>query len=332
MRRLLLNALTGAMTLLLLAVLTVPAVRILHSDASASAPAPRRIFGVYVDPWHVDDWARSEHVEPQLVAKFESFSRRRTADAFLDEAERKRIGYVLIAWEPWKPVPTSFGVMRQARQQPGYGNSEIARGAQDAYIRKFARGLAGFDGTVYLRYAHEMNGSWYPWSGDPAAYRRAWRHVVEVVRGTGADNVRFVWSVNPSLFETYEAWRRRLKLYWPGQRYVDLVGSTMINFGGRKNYTVTRFASRIRALRWDYGKPIILPETNTAYGGRVTWLRELRVMLRSMPFVHGMVWSQLPSRGVAHLKGVGVGWLDWDVQHDPAATAVLRGIARDGSS
>jgi hypothetical protein len=82
----------------------------------------------------------------------------------------------------------------------------------------------------------------------------------------------------------------------------------------------------------DYEKPVLLPETNTAYVGRVTWLRQLRVMLRSMPFIRAMVWSQLPSRGVANLKGRGVGRLDWDVQRDPRATAVLRAIARDGSS
>ena len=31
---------------------------------------------------------------------------------------------------------------------------------------RFARSLARFPGTVYLRYAHEMNGYWYPWSRD----------------------------------------------------------------------------------------------------------------------------------------------------------------------
>jgi hypothetical protein len=332
-RHLTLNALTMAVTLLLLAVLTVPAALILRgSDSPTPAPPPPRSFGVYVDPWHIDDWARTERIQPQLVAKFESFSLGRTPDAFLDEAERQGIGQVLITWEPWKPVPTSLGLATQARPQPGYRNIDIARGAQDAYIRAFARSLARFNGIVYLRYAHEMNGTWYPWSRNPAAYRRAWRHVVRVVQQSGATNVRFVWSVNPSLFEEYEAWTNRVRLYWPGARYVDAVGATMIDFGGTKNYTVTRFASRIRSLRWDYEKPLLLPETNTAYVGRVTWLRQLRVMLQSMPFVRAVVWSQLPSRGVANLKHAGVGRLDWDVQRDPRATAVLRAIARDGLS
>jgi mannan endo-1,4-beta-mannosidase len=329
-RQLTLNSLTAALTLMLLALLTLPAVHILRASGSPAGPPPR-LFGVYVDPWHVDDWARAERIQPELVAKFESFSRRRAADKFLDEAERKGIRRVLIAWEPWKPVPVSVAAGRQAAPQRGYRNVDIALGAQDGYIRRFARSLARFDGTVYLRYAHEMNGYWYPWSSDPVAYRRAWRHVVALVRAV-APNVAFVWSVNTSLYEPYDTWTRHLRQYWPGAAYVDVVGATMINFGGWKQYDVPRFASRIRALRWNYGKPVVLAETNTAYQGRVAWLRDLRRMLRTMPFVRGLVWSQLPSRGAAHLRGVGVGLLDWEVQRDPAATTVLRAIAHDGSA
>jgi len=330
-RQLLASSLTGALTLVLLALLTVPAARIVRPAGAASSPEPPRLFGVYVDPWHVDEWARAERVHPDLVAKFEAFSRRRLPDAFLAEAQRQGLRRVLFVWEPWKPVPVSAPVSRQTRAQPRYGNAEIARGARDVYIRSFARSLARFDGTVYIRYGHEMNGHWYPWARDPAAYRRAWRHVVSVVRAI-APNVEFIWSVNPNLFEPFDTWLRRLRRYWPGRRYVDAVGVTMINFGGAKRYVVPQFAVRIRALRWAYGKPIMLPEANTAYVGRVAWLRRVRAMLRTMPFVRGLVWSQLPSRGAAHMKRLGVGSLDWDVQRDPAATAVLRAIARDGAA
>ena len=90
-----------------------------------------------------------------------------------------------------------LGVTEQFRLQPGYTNLDIARGVQDEYILRFARSLATFQGRVDLRYAHEMNGTWYPWSHDPIAYRRAWRRVVRLFRAAGARNVRFVWSVNP---------------------------------------------------------------------------------------------------------------------------------------
>ena len=83
----------------------------------------------------------------------------------------------------------------------GYRNIDIARGAQDRYIMRFARSLARYPGTVWLRYAHEMNGYWYPWSRGARAYRWAWRRIVRLFGVAGADNVRFVWSVNANLYD-----------------------------------------------------------------------------------------------------------------------------------
>lgn len=335
MRLLALNLLTSAVTLVMLAALSLPAVRIVGARASspvaevAAAPA-RQSFGVYVDPWHVDDWTSAVGAAPRIVAKFEAFSLNRTIDDFLAESERQGLRQVMVTWEPWKPVPTALGTAVQFVEQPGYRNSDIVGGAQDAYISRFARSLAGFHGTVWLRYAHEMNGYWYPWSHGPRNYIRAWRHVVRLVRQAGASNVRFVWSPNPNLFEPLRSWWRGMWAYWPGEDWVDAVGSTMINFGGRKHYTVARFAPRLRVLREGFHKPVILAETNTDFTGRVEWLRDLRRLLRATPWIRAVVWSQLPSRGTAHQRGSGD--LSWDAQRDPPAAAILRGIIRDGQS
>ena len=328
MSRFALNLLTSSAAALILVALAVPAVRSSDGSPAANAPPPARAFGVYVDPWHVDDWARAVGETPHMVAKFEAFSKRRTIDNFIAEAERQRMQRLLVSWEPWRPVPTSLGTVRQARPQPGYRNRDIAKGSQDEYIERFARSLATFDGIVYLRYAHEMNGFWYPWHHDPRGYRRAWRHLVTTFRRIGTPNVRFVWSVNPSLYEPFDTWLRRLRAYWPGGRYVDAVGSTMINFGGKKQYGIVRFAPRLRALRWQYGKPVVITEANTAFGVRIRWLKDFRRMLRSMPWIRAVAWSQLPSRGKAHLSGVGN--VNWDVQRDPRSAALLRVIIRDG--
>ena len=51
-------------------------------------------------------------------------------------------------------------------------------------------------------------------------------------------------------------------------------------------------------------------------------------MLRRTPWIRSVAWFQHRSRGQAQL--VGTGRLDWDVQADPAAAAILRGIIRDG--
>jgi mannan endo-1,4-beta-mannosidase len=342
MRPLALNLLTGAATLALLIALALPAAYAVRrsreavpATAAALAPAPvpaaepRRLFGVYVDPWHVDDWSRAVGAAPQLVASFEAFSRRRTLAPQLAEAQHQGIDRVLITWEPWAPVQVALGTLAQAVPQPGYRNIDIARGAQDAYIFRFARSLAAFHGTVYLRYAHEMNGYWYPWSHGAQAYVWAWRRVVRIFRLIHARNVRFVWSVNPSLYDDTATWRRSIAEYWPGGRYVDVVGSTMIDFGGTKTYPVDDFAPRLRWLRSRYRKPVMLPEVNTAYDGRLPWLQDLRALLAGSPWIDGVVWSQLPSRG--HVHQVGTGDVDWDVTQDPASAAQLRAIITDGT-
>jgi mannan endo-1,4-beta-mannosidase len=342
MRQLALHSMTGTATLLILALLAVPAKQALErrddaQAAAAPAPAParftpaehpRRVFGVYVDPWHVDDWASAIGGAPQAVAKFQAFSSTRSISGYTDESRRKGIHRLMVSWEPWTPVPSALGVGAQARPQPGYRNIDIARGVQDRYITRFARDLARFPGTVYLRYAHEMNGYWYPWSHDPAAYRWAWRRIVRLFRVAGARNVRFVWSVNANLYEPAAVWRATMRRYWPGRRYVDLVGTTMIDFGGTKDYPVRSFASRLRALRQLYGRPIVLAETNTEAHGAAGWLRDLRSLLQRMPWIRGVFWSQLPSRGKVQQSGAGV--LDWDVQREPPAAAQLRAIIRDG--
>jgi hypothetical protein len=334
-----LNLATCSATLALLVALALPGASSLRTARERAvaereppwprpATAPRRAFGVYVDPWHLDDWARSVGAAPQLVAKFEAFADRRTIDPWLAQARRIGVRQLLVSWEPWAPVPASWGTALQARPQPTLRNIDLARGAQDRYMLRFARSLARFDGTVYLRFAHEMNGYWYPWSRDAQAYVYAWRRMVRIFDAAHARNVRFVWSVNPNLYESAGTWRRGLKAYWPGRRYVDAVGSTMINFGGVKTYPVARFATRLRWLRRNFRRPVVLSEVNTQYAGRVEWLEDLRAMLAAMPFVEAMAWSQLPSRGKVHQAQTGV--VDWDVRSDPAAAMQLAAIIRDG--
>jgi mannan endo-1,4-beta-mannosidase len=314
-----------------LAALSVPAVHTLRDDAAIPPPpaavAGPRAFGIYVDPWHLDDWTRAVGgARPRMLATFEAFSKRRTLDAFLGESARRGVPEVMVSWEPWRPVPTALGTTAQQTPQPGYRNREIADGVQDAYIVRFAQSLARYPGLVWLRYAHEMNGWWYPWSHDAYNYRRAWRHVVGLFRAAGAQNVKFVWSVNPSLYEPAGEWYAKVGKYWPGADYVDAVGSTMISFGGSKRYPVARFAPRLAALRGRFGRPVLLTEVNTERRGRVRWLHDLDAMVNGMPWIRAIAWSQLPSRGTAHMRRAGD--LTWDVQRDGPGAAALAPLTR----
>src|SRR3954467_3789144 len=73
-----LNLLTGALTVVLLVALALPARQAYRAARDSAAPTlpdgpgpgpasnPRRVFGAYIDPGHVDDWARSVGAAPQM--------------------------------------------------------------------------------------------------------------------------------------------------------------------------------------------------------------------------------------------------------------------------
>jgi len=99
----------------------------------------------------------------------------------------------LLTWEPWN---SAAGV-----NQPTYRLSAIANGTHDALVRRWATQIKAWGKPLMLRFAHEMNGNWYPWSegvnGNAAGqYVPAYRRVVTLFRSVGVTNVTWVWSPN----------------------------------------------------------------------------------------------------------------------------------------
>src|SRR5205807_106268 len=87
-----------------------------------------------------------------------------------------------ITWEPWD----SWAGVRQ----PRYTLASIIAGRHDAYIRRSARALRAYGKPVLLRFAQEMNGTWYPWAerangNRPGQFATAWRHVWRIFARQG---------------------------------------------------------------------------------------------------------------------------------------------------
>jgi hypothetical protein len=134
----------------------------------------------------------------------------------------------VITWEPW--VSTG-GV-----DQPTYKLSTITAGAHDTYIKSWANTLKTYNKPVMLRFAHEMNGNWYPWSEQvngnaPGEYVAAWKHVVDVFRAEGATNVEWIWAPN-----VQQPGISTAALY-PGSAYVDHTGVDGFNWGADRPWT-----------------------------------------------------------------------------------------------
>ena len=77
--------------------------------------------------------------------------------------------------------------------------------------------LSQFDGPIYFRPWHEMNGDWFWWGASSCTaeeYKDLFRLTVNYIRSKGLNNVLFVWAAD----------KRFADEYYPGDEYVDVLG------------------------------------------------------------------------------------------------------------
>lgn len=119
----------------------------------------------------------------------------------------------MVSWGSWACCDSN---------EPKYKLSNITRGDFDGFIRQWATDAKNWGHPFFLRFDHEMNGTWqFPWSanlnGNNAAdYVAAWRHVHDIFAQVGATNVTWVWCGNISDDRTTP-----LNQLYPGDAYVD---------------------------------------------------------------------------------------------------------------
>jgi beta-mannanase len=145
-----------------------------------------------------------------------------------------------------------------------WANSNIIRGDYDSYITQWAIDAKSFGGTVILRFAHELNGSWFVWgngrcTNTPTTLKAMWKHVWQIFHNVGATNVKFLWSIGGGT--------RNTKNIYPGDAYVDYVGSSPFNWGpptAKWKTMLSVFTAGVTALSRMSKRPIIAAETGTA--------------------------------------------------------------------
>lgn len=134
----------------------------------------------------------------------------------------------MITWEPWlNDFNREDDGLPEVTDPNKNGLADIANGEYDFYIKKWALQAKSFGHNILIRYGHEMNDPYrYPWgpqNNKPEEYIAAWRHVVNVFRNLGANNIIWVWSPQPAYLHYQE--------YYPGSDYVDWVGVGALNYG-----------------------------------------------------------------------------------------------------
>lgn len=226
---------------------------------------------------------------PSIIMSYKDFSQ--TAPIADLNAVNARGATSLITWEPW--LWSGNGA-----NQPAYALDRITAGDFDTYLRQWGTALKNWGKPVMLRFAHEMNGNWYPWAeaanGNGAGdYVAAWRHVHDVVAATGATNVQWVWSPNVPYWGSTP-----LTGLYPGAGYVDVVALDGYNWGTSQSWSSWTSPSALlgdglAALRsLAPGKKIIISEMGSAEAGgsKANWNTALVSYLAAQSDVTGFVW------------------------------------------
>jgi hypothetical protein len=182
----------------------------------------------------------------------------------------------------------------------------IVSGRFDADLRAWANAARDFGTPVLAEYGTEMNGFWFSWNathngerhGAPL-FRRAYRHIIDIMRARGADNVSWVFHVNES-DQPHQPWNR-LERYYPGDRYIDWLATSVYgSLTPEENWNqsfargMNRVYPRLRALA--PSKPIIVSEFGVTKGNDrvdpVTWARGALddLLAGRWPRVRGFSW------------------------------------------
>ncbi|WP_249356549.1 MULTISPECIES: glycosyl hydrolase [unclassified Gordonia (in: high G+C Gram-positive bacteria)] len=258
----------------------------------------------------LDRFAALAGAEPDLLHLYAS-TRDSPPQVHLDTIRQLGATPVL-SLEPWNP--------RVGRYQPEFSLSSIVAGQHDSDLQRWAAELDSWGHAVLLRFAQEMNGTWYPWSvglyGNTAAeYRAAWVRMHRIVSAQ-APNVEFVWAPN-----VLTEGSRDFADCYPGDRFVDHLGLDGYNWGDTPGHQWQSpeklFSASVAALRrLSATLPIVLTEVGCAGGAdpgqKARWISEFFDVVMGNPDVTGFMWFQTDKER------------DWRINSSPTSTQAFR--------
>jgi len=301
------------------AVLLLPAVALGSAHARflrrAMPAGHTKVFVGQTDISYVDAFAREAGREPRGGMWYTNVYEDPSAlDADLDQVARA------VASHPGLEV--NLGVSLGSVSTPEAPRTPaIAAGAYDATIVELARRLRSLPTTVFVRVGYEFDllGGQY---GPAAAYRLAYRHVVDVLRAHGVRNAVYVWHSAGAFWRAgdqsllgrlqgdegvpvpaYDA--EPITAFYPGRGYVDAFGISYWEdtccFGrssaaARELYErrTRELIAQARAIDPAHPLPVVVAESTPAYVGAdsgaasVAWIDQA---LKLMADEDVRVWS-----------------------------------------
>lgn len=222
------------------------------ADYSQWTGGPPAVFVLYVAALESEEWSRH----------------------FVNEWMTEIWNHGHVPLVSWMPQPTNRD------NTPLDIEQRIADGQYDAALQTWAELLAEwasapdhpYERRFYIRPAHEMNGTWKPWSATeesgttPDDYVEMWRRLHGVFMDTSLnpDQIQWMWCPNAGGYGDYGT-----TAYYPGSEYTDWLGVDGFNFGHEESWSVwespdERMGSLVRTLQNNWDKPLALAEVATS--------------------------------------------------------------------
>ena len=171
---------------------------------------------------------------------------------------------------------------------------DIAAGKYDDYLRTVGGRLRDFRTPVFFSFNQEPEQELEKGTqvaGTQTEFAAAYRHVHDVVEGTGAHNVVWVWWIMG--YTGYNSWYSTL---YPGDRYVDWISYDPYDFNRCHNTGYeTASQSVLPFLDWlgrsgpGKGKPVMLSEFGSNGTARGGWYRELGTVVKRAPRIKAII-------------------------------------------
>lgn len=210
-----------------------------YAGPKITPPLPGKLYhGCYWGGVGTDTHDPSEHdVTPNDVAKYERAVGKKAAWVYFSNNwfESREFPAEMCGWiRSLGKVPYVRLMLRldvdQNHGEKKFTLQKIIAGEFDVDLRAWARDAKAFGSPILIEWGTEPNSDWFGWSAKfnggpnagPKRFVTAYRHIVDLMRSEGADNLTWVWHVN-WWSEPEQKWNG-FENYFPGENYCDWIG------------------------------------------------------------------------------------------------------------
>jgi hypothetical protein len=259
----------------------------------ASPPPGKLYHGFYWGGVGTDTHDPTEHdVTPADVACYEQAVGKKTAWIYFSNNwfEARRFPTETCRWiRNLGKLPYIRLMLRsdvdQKHSEKTFALQNIVAGDFDPDLRDWARAAKNFGTPLLIEWGTEPNGRWFSWNGEwnggaragPGRYIGAYRHIIDLMRAEGANNLQWVWHVN--WYDDPETKWNKFENYFPGENYCDWLALSIYgpttptardgaeSFGFKMNEAyprLTRLAPRKPVIIAEFGCDLHNPRVNAA--------------------------------------------------------------------